>query len=98
MVKLNGLVKVLWQRWADRFGILPANSVVLLKRHSFLLISQCFSVFLEGLCMEIKYSFQVHSFLPLGTTRCQNLPGHIIIPTTAGSVLQRITQQEQMNR
>lgn len=47
--------------------------------------------------MEINYSFQVHSFQLLGTTCCQNLPGHIIISATASSVLQRITQQEQTN-
>lgn len=46
--------------------------------------------------MEINYPFQVHSLLLLGTTRCQNLPGHIIISATASSVLRRIMQQEQV--
>lgn len=51
---------------------LSANSVVLLRRHSAGFFHA--SVFLEEICMEIKCSVQVHSFLPLATIHRQDFP------------------------
>jgi len=47
--------------------------------------------------METVYSFQVHSFLPLGANRCQNLPGHIIIPAQPAVCCRGLCRRSRWN-